>query len=222
AFIWTTGALAAASNIKGSLLGGDTINAAAAVAAVTITETAGTNSITGSSTIASTLTGGTGVDTIVGGAGRDVIVGGGGADVITGKGGADKITVSGTTSKIVNVALGDSGANTSTTIQTAELTSTFDVVNGAAAGDTVQLFTSTPAVNLTASNLAGTDDVINFARGTYDSAAGTFTYAANGADTAMTYDTTVGAGTAFETIILVGYVAGSTTAVSGGGLITLA
>jgi hypothetical protein len=221
-FNWTSGALAAASTIKGTSTGGDVINAAAAVAAVTITEYAGTNTITGSSTIASTLTGGKGVDTIVGGAGKDVIVGGGGADVITGKGGADKITVSGTTSQIVNVALLDSGANTSTTIQTAELTSTFDVVSGAAAGDTVQLFTSTPAVNLTATNLAGTDDVINFARGTYDSAAGTFTYAANGADTAMTYDTTVGAGTAYETIILVGYVAGSTTAVNGSGLITLA
>ncbi|RFP11899.1 MULTISPECIES: DUF4214 domain-containing protein [unclassified Duganella] len=220
-FSYTTGVLAAASTIKGSATGGDVINAAAAVAAVTITETAGTNSITGSSTIASTLTGGTGADTIVGGAGKDVIVGGGGADIITGGAGADTITLSGVTAKLINAALLDSGTNTSTTIQTAELTSTFDVVKGAAAGDTIQLFTSTPAVNLTATNLAGTDDVVNFARGTYDAAAGTFTYAANGLDTAMTYDTTVGAGTAFETIILVGYTAGTTTAVAAG-LITLA
>ncbi len=220
-FSWTSGALAAAATIKGTATGGDVINAAAAVAAVTITETAGTNTITGSSTIASTLTGGSGADVITGGAGKDVIVGGGGADVITGGAGADSITLSGVTAKIVQAALGDSGVNSSTTIQTAELTSTFDIIKGMVAGDKVQLFTNTPAVNLSAVNLAGTDDVINFARGTYDGAAGTFTYAANGADTAMTYDTTVGAGSAFETIILVGYATGTTTAVAAG-LITLA
>ncbi|MFZ6816649.1 beta strand repeat-containing protein, partial [Undibacterium sp. Rencai35W] len=219
-FTWTSGALTAAATIKGSATGGDTINAAASTKAVTITETAGTNSITGSSTIASTLTGGTGADTIVGGAGKDVIVGGGGADVITGGAGADLITLSGSTSKIVNAALGDSGANTSTTIQTAELTSTFDIVKGAAAGDLIQLATATAGLNKAAINLAGTDDVVNFVHGTYDAAAGTFTFAANGLDTAVTYDTTVGAGTAFETIILVGYSVGSTTT-NVAGLITL-
>jgi len=220
-FSWTTGALASAVVIKGTSTGGDVINAAAATKAVTITEYAGTNTITGSSTIASTLTGGSGVDTIVGGAGKDTIVGGGGADVITGKGGADSITISGATSKIVNVALGDSGTNTSMTVQTSDLTSTYDIIRGVVAGTTFQLATNTPSVNLTAGNLAGTDDYINFARGTYDAAGGVFTYAANGADTAMTYDTTVGGGTAYEAVILVGYVAGSTTAVSGG-LITFA
>jgi hypothetical protein len=38
----------------------------------------------------------------------------------------------------------------------------------------------------------------------------------------MTYDTTVGAGTAFETVILVGFVQGATTAIDGAGLITFA
>ena len=221
AFIWITGALAAASTIIGSAKGGDTINASAALAKVTITEHAGTNTIVGSSTIGSTLTGGTGVDTIVGGAGADTIVGGGGADLITGGAGADDITLSGSTAKIINTALSASGANTSTTIQTAELTSTFDIIHGAAAGDKIQLFTNTPAVNLTAANLAGTDDVVNFAPGTYDAGAGTFTYAANGHDTAVTYDTTFGAGTVYETIILIGYHSAATTAIAGG-LITLA
>lgn len=230
AFIWTTGALAAASTIKGSLLGGDTINAAAAVAAVTITETAGTNSITGSSTIGSTLTGGTGVDTILGGAGADVIVGGGGADQITGGVGADKITVSGTTADVFQVR-GDSGANTSTTIQTAELTSTFDVITGAAAGFQIHLSTlmgtaaggyTTGDVTVAGTNLAGATDQIVLARGTYSSAAGTFTYAANGADTVMTYDSsTAGDGSTFESIILVGYVSAAGTDAASG-VITLA
>jgi S-layer protein len=144
------------------------------------------------------LTGGTGLDTILGGAGNDTIVGGG-ADQVTGGLGADLITLSGNSSTANYTALLQSGVNTSTTIQTTELTSTFDIYRGVVAGDKIDLFTSTPAVNLAAVNLAGTDDTINFAKGTYDSGAGTFTYAANGADTAMTYDTTVGAGTAYET-----------------------
>ena len=227
-FTFTSGALTAAATIKGSLLGGDTINAAAATKAVTITEYAGTNTITGSSTVASTLTGGSGVDTIVGGAGNDVIVGGGGADVITGGAGADSITLSGTTAKFVNVSLQNfatnSGVNTATTIQTSELTSTFDIVRGVAAGDKFQLGTFTPAVNLTATNLAGTDNVVNFARGTYDGTNGVFSYGAAGADTAVTYDTDTAAtvAVAYETVILVGYVAASTTAIDGSGLITFA
>ena len=227
-FTFTSGALTAAATIKGSLLGGDTINAAAATKAVTITEYAGTNTITGSSAVASTLTGGSGVDTIVGGAGNDVIVGGGGADVITGGAGADSITLSGTTAKFVNVSLQNnatnSGVNTATTIQTSELTSTFDIVRGVAAGDKFQLATFTPAVNLTATNLAGTDNVVNFARGTYDGTNGVFSYGAAGADTAVTYDTDTAAtvAVAYETVILGGYVAASTTAIDGSGLITFA
>jgi hypothetical protein len=231
-FTWTAGALAAASTIKGSATGGDTINAAAAVAKVTITETAGTNSITGSSTVASVLTGGTGADTIVGGAGKDTIVGGGGADIITGGAGADIITVSSATANIVQLVAGNSGANTSTTIQTAELTSTFDVVKGLVAGDTITLTaaafgfvatTGAATANLTLAgiNLAGATNKVVFAAGTYDSAAGTFTYAANGLDTAMTYDdTAAGTGGSFETIILVGYHAGSGTTAAAG-VITL-
>jgi hypothetical protein len=57
-----------------------------------------------------------------------------------------------------------------------------------------------------------------FASGTYDAGAGTFTYAANGLDSALTYDSTIGAGITMETIILVGYhatVAGTTMGLAG-------
>ena len=227
-FSYTTGVLAAASTIKGSATGGDVINAAAATAAVTITETAGTNTITGSSTIASTLTGGTGADTINGGAGKDVIVGGGGADVITGGAGADTITVSGVTAGIVQ-AIGASGVNTATNTQTSELTTTLDVIKGLAAGDTITLNSMVTGAALVtadlaltnATNLQGTADKVVFAHGTYDAGAGTFTYAANGLDTAMTYnDTGVAHGTTFETVILVGYSVGSATTAAAG-VITL-
>ena len=202
----TTGAIAVNT--------GSTVDATAATGNFTFNATSAT-------TNGYTIKGSSGVNTITGGGLADTIVGGGGADKITGGAGADQITISGNATTLINVALGNSGANTSTNIQTAELTSTFDVVRGALAGDKIQLFTSTPSVNLTATNLAGTDDTANFARGTYDSLAGTFTYGAGGADTALTYDTTVGRGTAFETIILVGFVAGNTTSI-GAGLITLA
>lgn len=164
----------------------------------------------------------TGVDAITGGTAADVIVGGGGADVITGGAGADKITLSGTTSQIVQ-ASGASGTNTSTTIQTAELTTTFDVVYGAAAGDTIVLgntnihqgLLTTAAINLAAST---SDDAVVFARGTYDAAAGTFAYASNGLDSAMTYDSSSTAGVTAETVILVGFVASSAATVSIGTL----
>ena len=79
---FTSGAQSYATTVKGTVKGGDTLNFDAALAAVTITETAGTNVITGSNTIASTLTGGSGADTISAGSGADTIVGGGGADII--------------------------------------------------------------------------------------------------------------------------------------------
>jgi len=178
----------------------------------TITDTGskGVNIVTGSGV--DTITTGSGADFISSGGGNDVIVAGGGADEITAGAGADKITLSGAKTKLVMDNVGDSGTNTSTTIQTSQLTSTFDVVYGMVAGTTMQLKTPTPGLTATNNaNLSGLDNTVVFARGTFDSAAGTFLYAANGADTAMTYDTTVGNGTAFETVILVGYVQGSTT-----------
>jgi S-layer protein len=230
-FIWTTGGLNSSSTttpvvIKGSAAGGDTIDARAVVATkgVTITETAGTNTIWGSTTKASTLTGGTGVDTIHGGNVGDTIVGGGGADVITGGTGADTITVSGNTAKIVQ-ANGDSGVNTSTTIQTAELTSTFDIVKGLVAGDKIDLGNAniiTGTTTLAGTNLAaGADNTAVFAAGTYDAANGVFTYGAAGTDTALTYDADSSGGTHFETIILVGYHATTAATTVAAGVFTL-
>lgn len=244
-FSWTSGALAGAATVKGASAAMNTIDFSAATKAVTYTGGTGADTINFASATtkghvvdlgnganafngatnaggADSVTGGTGVDTILTGAGADTIVGGGGADVITAGAGADKITISGTTATIKQVAVNDSGTNSSTTIQTSELTSTFDVVYGVSAGVQLDL-TAVVAVgsttNLAGANLAGANDSISFARGTYDAAAGTFTYAANGADSAVTYDTTTGAGTAYETIILVGYVTGATT---GTGLLAFA
>ena len=121
-------------------------------------------------------------------------------------------------------------------MQTAELTSTFDVIKGAAAGDKINLGTAmgfsqgfgigTINLTLAGTNLAGNTNKAVFAAGNYDSAAGVFTYAANGPDTVLTYDTSatgntsVGASSGFESIILVGYHAGSTTSALAG-VITL-
>lgn len=242
-FTWTTGALAAASTITGSATGINTVTIAVGslsntyvggagndlitsnnVVANTVTLGNGANSYTHAGAGVQTVTGGTGVDTIITGTGNDVIVGGGGADQITGGMGADSITVSGTTSNIIQ-AIGHSGANTSTTIQTSELTSTFDVVRGLVAGDTITTGNTNivTAVKLVTAgtNLAGSavEDSAIFARGTYDAVNGTFSFGAAGLDSALTYDSTTGAGITNETIILVGFVSGASTAV--GGVITL-
>ena len=221
-FSWTTGILAGASSIKGTSTGGDAIDAAAAKA-VTITAYAGTNTITGSSTEGSTLTGGSGFDTINGGDGNDTIVGGGGADIIAAGAGADSITLSGSTATFSQFAQtgGASGANSATSNQISVLTSTFDVIRGVVAGTAMELDgVANTGVNLTAANLAGTDGIVNFARGTYDAANGIFTYGAAGADTAVTYDTslvgTIQQPIPFETVILVGYVSASGTDLTAG------
>jgi Ca2+-binding RTX toxin-like protein len=184
----------------------------------TVTLGNGTNSFTHAASAGiQTVTGGTGVDTITGGTAADVIVGGGGADQITGGAGADNITISGTTSTIIQ-GIGASGTNAATTTQTSMLTSTFDVIVGATAGTQINLGNTdintntltTEGINLAAPT---TDDGAVFARGTYDSAAGTFSFAEDGADSALTYDSTINGGAiTAETIILVGFVSGASTA----------
>lgn len=244
AFTWTTGTgnLAAAATITGSATMTNTVDfSAATTAATTYVGGAGNDVITGSTGKAATVTlgngtnsytntgsagiqtvtGGTGVDTITTGSSADVIVGGGGADVITAGAGADKITLSGTTSQIIQ-ASGASGSSITTTAQTSQFVTTFDVVYGAAAGTTIVLGNTNIHQGLlttAASNLAaGVEDAAVFARGTYDSDAGTFTYAANGLDSALTYDSASTAGITAETIILVGFVASSAATVSIGTL----
>lgn len=224
-----------AVNIKGTSTGGDTIDfgGAGGTKVLTVTAYAGTNTLKTAGG-ADVITGGTGVDTIDAGAGNDVIVGGGGADLITGGAGADRITVSGTTATIVQALL-SSGGNTSNTIQTTELTSTFDVVFGAAAGlkintgnaDIASKATTGATLTLLLANtnlsggvVANTDDSAVFVRGTYDALNGVFSYGAAGPDSVLTYDSDVGATITPVSIVLVGYVAGTATDVALG-VITL-
>jgi S-layer protein len=178
----------------------------------------GANFFTSTSTGGQTYTGGSGVDTVVTGAGNDVINAGGGANLITAGAGADKITVTGNTS-LITQAIGASGTNASTAIQPSMLTAAYDVIIGASAGlriDTSNTDIVTAGLTTAGANLAGglTSTAI-FARGTYDAANGLFTYGAAGLDTALTYDSTIGAGVTNETIILVGFVSGASTAAAG-------
>jgi hypothetical protein len=172
-----------------------------------------------------TFTGGAGVDTIHGGAGNDIIIGGGGKDIIWGDAGADKITLSGTGATLKFVA-GDTGVNSSTTFQTAELTTTLDVVFGASAGTKIDLSFIAATANYNtdmvraSANLAGVDNKVVFASGTYDALAGTFTYAANGLDSVVTYDTDMAGTTAFQSVVLVGYHTSATTSLISG-IVTL-
>lgn len=200
------------------------------ITGVTATAGAGGAKITGGDG-KDTLTGGAGADTLNGGKGADVIVGNGGKDVITGGTGADDITISGGMNKLV-FEIGDSGANKTTNTQTTALTTGFDVIKGAMAGDTIQLGDGTSGygfgdVIAKGTNLAGVDNKVVFVRGSFDSAAGIFSYAANGADTLMTADTESLATTptslnvAFDSIVLVGFVAGDNTSAALG-VITLA
>jgi hypothetical protein len=105
-----------------------------------------------------------------------------------------------------------------------QLTPGFDIVYCAVAGtvfDLNPLVGTSYDIVLAATNLAGADNEVRFARGNYDASAGIFSYAANGVDTAVTYDNDValGAGT-FETVIFVGFVAGSTTDIAAQDIIT--
>lgn len=236
---FTSGALTTAATVKGSAIGGDVLDFALATKAVTITATAGVNTLTGGLS-ADVITGAAGADTINGGSGNDAIVGGGGDDVINGGAGGDAITISGNKVTLayaenfeaavpgpglVSVGFG-SGKNTATTIQTSELTSTFDVVKGFVAGDKIDLSGVsntyvTANLTLSGTNLAAADNKVVFTRGTYSADSGTFTFATNGADTAVTYDTDTSGDVAGETIILVGFVAGADTTATAG-IITFA
>ena len=171
-----------------------------------------------------TIQGGSNDDTLTGTDKSDVIIGNGGADVITGNRGGDKITLSGNTSTLQIIGGDDTGTNNATATQTALLTSNLDIVTGATAGTKITLgaagtpgtggvgvfataltTTATASGNL-ASALQGVDNAVTMVRGTYDASNGVFSYGANGADTALTYDwnNMVGLGS-YHTIILVGY-----------------
>jgi hypothetical protein len=189
----------------------------------------------GNSTVDLSLTGGkdtivvgNGNNTLKGGAGNDIITVGSGTNTIKGGAGADVITLAAHAGQVdtIQQASGDSGANNATVTQTSELANTFDVVKGIAVGDKIDLSLfagayATANLVLAGTNLAAQDDKVVFVSGTYDANAGTFTYSANGTDTAVTYDHTVGVNVNAETIILVGFHVG-TTATATAGVITLA
>jgi len=142
---FTSNANQYSTTVTGSAKGGDALNFAAATAAVTITETAGTNSITGSSTIASTLIGGSGIDTIVGGAGKDTIVAGAGttANTITGAAAADTIDLTGSAGVDTliygakSTTISSSGANVDTITNFASGTDKIQLTAGAGAASSL-------------------------------------------------------------------------------------
>jgi S-layer protein len=123
AVTYTAAALQSNVTVKGSLLGGDTLNFGSALGTVSITETAGTNTLTGSTANNNTITGGTGADAIVGGTLVDILNGGAGADAIstqatgTLSGAADQITL-GTGSDTVTLR-GDVAASGAMTVAAA-------------------------------------------------------------------------------------------------------
>ncbi|WP_305790850.1 bluetail domain-containing putative surface protein [Pannonibacter sp. P2PFMT1] len=92
AITFTSGALSTDATVTGSASGNDTLNFASALGKVTMTVAGGDNVLTGSSTAANTITGGTGADKITGGAAVDTINGGAGADIIAGLAGKDVLT----------------------------------------------------------------------------------------------------------------------------------
>lgn len=151
---FTSAALVTDATVKGSAVGGDTLDFAASTAKVNITATAGTNTLTGSSTVASTITGGTGNDTITGGSGKDIIVVGAGTtgNTITGGGGADSIDLSGSTgSDVVRYDTIATSANASGT--------QVDVITGFVAGSDKINFAQ-GALSLTGVTTDGTGDAV--------------------------------------------------------------
>jgi len=179
----TFGALAGASTIAGGE-GNDTLNAAAAVAAVTLTGNAGADILTGSATIASTIDGGAGGDTITGGAAADTITGGAGTDtfVFSSAALAEQTGTSTTTGVVINLGateLTDSAVNTA-------MGSDFLAGNqsGVASGTATYLFNSESNTNAaivdtltTIENVTGTngDDYLvgSATANTIDAGAGT-------------------------------------------------
>ncbi len=118
---FTSGALATDTTAKGSVVGGDTLDFANALAKVTITATAGTNTLKGSSgAYANTITGGTGNDTIVGGTAADTITVGAGSTVntVTAGAGADSVVLTGSTGVDTVVYGNASTAATSANVDT--------------------------------------------------------------------------------------------------------
>ena len=205
---------------------------------------------TGSSGV-HTITLGNGANTVVVGSGADVITLGTGANKVTGGAGADTVTFGTHTGvdlinlKAVATAASatvgtDSGADSGVFAVPASnsiSTTTFDVVSGMKAGDTVQLtaasYSGAPAAALgliangaaftTLNGVTLSDNAVEMVRGTYDSVGKTFVGSATGTDSLMVYDSNATVGkNGYEAVVLVGYVQNTVTGIGGAqGLVTL-
>ncbi len=221
-FSWTSGALTASSTIVGSATASNNVNLSSALASVTYTGGTGINSVTTGSAN-DTVNGGTNADALTAGSGQDVINSGGNTslvavDQITGGLNADTISVAGSPNAIIIQDTSDSGENTANNIQTSLIATGFDRIIGTTNGVQLDLpnFSPVPGplvVNVNVQNLAGTNNAVNFATGTF--ANGTFTFNPNGLDTLATYDTD-DSGIAFQSVVLTGFVAGNQTANTSG------
>lgn len=114
-FTWTSGAIAAAIDVKGSAAGPNTVDLSAATKAITYTGGTGVDIVTGNNS-ANTfntgagndqITGGTGVDTIDAGAGNDTITAGTGLDIVTGGAGNDTFVIAAEASGTIYTSITD-------------------------------------------------------------------------------------------------------------------
>ena len=192
-----------------------------------------------------TVTLGNGANTVVGGSAADVITLGTGANDVNAGAGADKVTFGAHTAADtyrILAAAGAGGGDSATfavpgtnTIST----TTMDKVTGLQLGDKIQ-FTATAGLytgvanaplGLVANGTSYTDvsavvltsNAIEIVKDTYSSVANTFVGSATGTDSLVVYDSDAVVGTtAYESIVLVGYVAGTVTGIGGAaGLVTL-
>lgn len=177
--------------------------------------------------------------TIHGGAGNDTIIAGNYAYVkVTGGSGADYISlgienhsnVAGAFDSIFQ-AKGDSGTFSAPTSGSEISTSTFDVINnltttgGGIVGDVITFVGYSAGSALGGGSVVTTwaglmaNDEAHVAKGFYDAASGKFILDnTNGLDSILVVDTTVGAGTSYEAIILVGVTGAGTINADGNGI----
>jgi hypothetical protein len=184
-----------------------------------------------------TLNGSTGADTIVSGSFSDTITGGTGADTITVGSGTDQINI------LSGAGAGGGHSGTFATQAANSIsTATFDVISGLAVGDVIKFTTAYTGNAAAAAGLiangtalgssvltggAGTptlaSNTISIIQGTYTASTNTFVGNTTGTDSLFVYDAdaTV-ATTAYEAVVLVGYVPATVTGIGGNaGVVTL-
>jgi len=168
-----------------------------------------------------TINGGTGADAVTMGAGDHTFTGNGGTDVVQGGAGADTITFAAGVAVVkAKYVAGDSADYASPGSATFVTTVGMDIVTGMNAGDDLILPGYTGIANSTGNDAvldtdahAGSDlsamtlvaNSIHALRGTYSSAADTFTESGTGVDMLFVYDgNVIQASTDFEAVVIVG------------------